>query len=469
MNIGKRFRFFTCAILSAFLFASVSCAQNAPFASNNPSDSYSDSTDNGGNESIDGATALATPAPAYKLSYNDRKNEDYVAFKQKLELFSAKLASITYDTYDKEPNFTISPLSVFSALALAVEGADGATRTQILNALGVSYAQLQEYYAMLYNEVTVTHSETENGEEKLSGEVQLSNSVWMQEGVLFKQPTLDTLANKYYAYSYLADFKRNNEGANEALKDFVKKQTHGLIDQNFQLSKDTILALVNTLYLKDGWLQNGDDLQTAGTYTFTNADGSTLSTELLRGLYSSGRAYETDAYSFFYNTTANGYKVKFILPKDGYSVADIFTEETLSEVNSVKNFTAADDEYIYFTRCIFPEFTAEYDEDMKDLLKEYFSVLNLFDKYTCDFNNLIQNQEEQFEFVWCEKVQHVAKLSVDKTGIEGAAATVIQISGSTSAPDMPMLYADFVVDKAFGFIVTSPHDITLFSGVVENL
>ncbi|MBQ8343159.1 MAG: hypothetical protein IJY21_03525 [Clostridia bacterium] len=446
----KKTRFFTYILLSVFLFAGVSCGK-----------------DNG---ALNDATELATPSAPVALTYQDRTAEDYVAFKDKVDDFAASFADNAYKAYDGEENFAVSPLSVFSALSLAVEGADGATRSQLLSALGVSYAQLQENYSALYSDVTVTHTDySDNGTKTYSGEVQLSNSVWIQEGVDFKQPTLDMLASKYYAYSYLADFKNDNGKANKSVTAFIKEQTRGLIEKDYGLSTDTVLALINTLYLKDGWLNEGDLPMTA-PYTFTNADGSTLSKSLLRGKYMPGRAYETEKYSLFYTKTANDYAVKFILPKDGYSVTDVFTTETLSAVNAVKSFNATDHETdtVYYTRCLFPEFTAEYDENIKTLLKEQFGVTNLFDKDTCNFNNLIQTQSAQFDHVWCEKVQHTTKLFVDKTGIEGAAVTVIEMDGSTSAPTQEV-YNDFIVDKAFGFIISSPQNITLFSGVVENI
>lgn len=450
MAKNKKTRFFTYVLLSAFLFAGVSCGKE-------------DGT-------LNEATELAVPAAPTALTWQDRQAEGYVAFKDKVDNFAASFAENAYKTYDDEENFAVSPLSVFSALSLAVEGADGATRSQLLNALGVSYAQLQEYYTVLYSDVKVTHTDDNgDGTKTYSGEVQLSNSLWLQQGVDFQQTALDTLASKYHAYSYLADFKYDNEKANQSLTAFIKEQTRGLIEKDYGLSKDTVLALVNTLYLKDGWLREGDLPMTA-PYTFTNADGSTVSKSLLQGRYASGRAYETEKYSLFYTKTANDYKVKFILPKEGYSVTDVFTAETLSAVNAVQDFNATDYETdtVYYTRCLFPEFTAEYDEDIKTLLKERFGVTNLFDKYLCDFNNLIQNQSAQLEHVWCEKVQHTTKLFVDKTGIEGAAVTVIEMDGGASAPTQEV-YNDFIVDKAFGFIVSSPQNITLFSGVVETI
>lgn len=39
----------------------------------------------------------------------------------------------------------------------------------------------------------------------------------------------------------------------------------------------------------------------------------------------------------------------------------------------------------------------------------------------------------------------------------------------TSAPPQEEVYRDFVVDRAFGFVLTAPNGTTLFSGVVNGL
>jgi serine protease inhibitor len=59
---------------------------------------------------------------------------------------------------------------------------------------------------------------------------------------------------------------------------------------------------------------------------------------------------------------------------------------------------------------------------------------------------------------------------VDRKGIEGAAVTLMAM-GATSAPsdEYTKLYFDFIVDKAFGFIITDSYGATLFSGVVNEL
>ena len=68
----------------------------------------------------------------------------------------------------------------------------------------------------------------------------------------------------------------------------------------------------------------------------------------------------------------------------------------------------------------------------------------------------------------CTRVQHVTDLTVDKTGIEGAAVTVVA-DEATSVPPRETIYEDFVVDRAFGFLITDINNVALFSGAVNKL
>ena len=87
----------------------------------------------------------------------------------------------------------------------------------------------------------------------------------------------------------------------------------------------------------------------------------------------------------------------------------------------------------------------------------------------CDMSGLI---DASFASpVFCPEVSHVATLSVDRKGIEGAAVTVIAGDGS-AAPgeeEFEKVYLDFIVDRAFGFIVTDARDVPLFTGIINGI
>lgn len=406
------------------------------------------------------STLLGKPVSVTDVTYAEREKEGYNGLVTAVDDFSASFAEYAYADYKKENNFTVSPVSVYMALSLAAECANGQTREEILNALGVTYEQLYEFFPTLYGSLEVEHKR----QNTVTGLLDLSNSIWINEGTAVKQACIDKLSKNFYSYSYSADFANDNAAANKAVRDFVKENTRGLIDKDFHLPEITLFTLINTLYLNTVWNEHGFDLEyTDGNYDFKNSDGTITSTKLLNGYYNRGRVYSDDGFNAFYTTTSDGYKLKFIAPKEGFTVDDIFTAENLVKVNSVTDYNSVDEkaEKEYFTRCIFPEFNANYDEDVKKILQDKFGVKSFFND-ACDLSNLTDAPAK------CTSVRHVTELKVDKHGIEGAAVTVAATDGS-AGPRYEQVYCDFIIDGAFGFIITDSRDVTLFSGVVQKI
>lgn len=412
------------------------------------------------------STLLGKPKTVENVEHSALFTDEYKTFKKSVETFAADFAASSYSVYKKEDNFAVSPISVYMALALSAECSAGDTRQEILDALGVTHQQLKTNFSTLYRSLSVENKV----DGKTTGLLNLSNSIWVNNGTPVNQPCIDALSNDYYAYSYSADFKNNNEQANKAIQDFVKKQTHGLIDKNFELSKDTLFTLINALYLKTIWSTSGNDLPFAkDSYNFTAKDGSVRNVQLLQGYYNGGRAVEFDTFTTFYTKTYDGYKIKFVLPKDGYDIDKVFSAENIAAVNSITDYGefngSATEQYL--TRVLFPEYKCKYDENIIEILKADFGIDLLFKDHinysaACDFSTLSD------ESCYCDKIQHITDLTVNRKGIEGAAVTAVAMD-STSAPPIVTIREDFIVNKSFGFIITDWQDTTLFSGVVNNI
>ncbi|MDE6850559.1 MAG: hypothetical protein K2J54_04450 [Clostridia bacterium] len=408
-------------------------------------------------------TVLGEPAAAQSFDYDDRKDAGYISIKQKADNFAYRFSAAAYSGYDSGKNFSVAPVSVFSALSLAAECSGGQTRSELLSALGVEYADLAENYSKLYRSLDAEHISSGGS---LEGALKLANSVWINQGLQYNRSCVQNLSQKYFTYSYSADFTNDNANANRAVRSFVKDKTRGLIDRDFELSPQTVFTLINALYLKDIWNMNGNDLGLTDTsYTFTEYNGNTKELKLLRGYYQAGRVQEFGDYSTFFTKTLNGYKIKFILPKNGRTVGDVFTSENLAEVNGISDYGEVDDaeKIIYHTRCLFPEFATSYDKDIVGILKNNFNINALFDSELCDFSAFTESKS------YCDKVMHVNTLKVNRKGIEGAAVTVLPSATSPGPGEYAKVYTDFVVDRSFGFILTDPMDTVLFSGVVNDI
>lgn len=407
---------------------------------------------------LNNATALGTPKKAEPLTYSESKDMD-PALQEAEKTFAAKFSAEAVK--GRTGNTAVSPLSVYFALGLAAECAAGNTREELLTALGVDYATLKGGYSDFFRSVIAEHKSNLGGN---MGRVDVGNSIWLQTGVPFKQECVTALADDYLCYSYAADFMGENKKANDAVRAFVKEQTNGLIDRDFKLSEETVFTIVNTLYCKDMWNIYGDDLPfAAGEYTFTQGNGEQKNVRLLEGYYTVGRAYEGETFTHYYMQTIHGYGVKFLLPKEGYTAEEIFTAENLALVGGMKGYDPIDEEnkLEYHTRCLFPEFGAAFDGDVKSVLRE-FGVNDLFSD-ACDLSALTD------EKVSCEEVRHVVKLDVTRKGIEGAAVTVIPGAGAPGPGEYTIVEQDFVLDRAFGFVLTDRDGTVLFSGIVNEV
>ena len=412
-----------------------------------------------------GGTLLRGSENAAELSYED-ETEGLARILEKTEKFAAAFADAAFQEYaegmfEKGQNFAVSPVSVFMSLSLAAESAADKTREEILSALNLSYTELSSDFRYLYSALN---------REYVSGIVRLSNSVWVNKGTQVRQDCLNSLAEKFFCSSYSADFAGDNQAANDAVRSFVKEQTNGLIDKDFQLSRDMYFALINALYLKDCWDASGRDLSfTEKDYTFTGEDGKTTTQKFLQGYYKTGRAIEGENFITFYTATKAGFKIKFIVPKDGYSVSDVFTEENLAFAGELEDYNGIDAEnkIRYKTRCLFPEFRASFDQDIIQILRS-FGIDELFDPQTCDLSSLMEKQNMENGNAYCYSLQHVTELSVDKTGIEGVAVTVAA-DASVSADEFTTVQEEFIVDRPFGFILSDRYGTTLFSGAVQSI
>ena len=415
---------------------------------------------------LSGAKLLAEPKTAAAFEYEDRKDEGYLLFAEKSNAFAAKFAASAYAGYTDDDNFAVSPVSVFMALSLAAESAGGNTRTEILNALGVSYEELKTNAQKLYRALNVEHKTNGVFGDKATGMLKLSNSIWVDKAVTVKEACARSLADNYYCYPYQVDFANKNSSANKAMEEFVEKQTKNHLSPDFDFSERTLFALMNTLYLKDVWNLYGDDIEmTKEEYSFKEMDGGTEKLRLLQGDYEVGRAYDGDGFTSFYVCTYRDYKIKFILPDEGVTVEQAFTQENIAAANAVEDYNGSDDvnKIRYYTRCLFPEYEAEYDGDVTRVLREKFGISDLFDEEKCDFSTLTDSP------AYCNEVRHVTELEVDRKGIEGSSVTVIPGAGKAGPDEYEEVWLDFVVDRAFGFVLTDRYGATLFSGVVGEV
>ena len=373
-------------------------------------------------------------------------------FAAKVRQFSNKTATMM--GISSKGNTAVSPISIFMALSMSAECADNNTRKELLDALGVTYQELTDniqYLCYLCNKIL-----SDDDENKVTNFIKCVNSLWISPRAVTKEEGVNSLTHYYYSDIFKIDTKSN---INQLIKSYVKNETRGLIDPDLELSKDVELVLMNVVYLKDVWKRFGIDLDfTDKKYTFHNYDGSTTTTPLLLGEYRTGKMISTDTYRKFYTSTNGGLRLTFIIPNDNYTLDDVYTTDVL---NQKDDYVYEDEEFIYQTRCLFPEFTAEYDGNISEIVRK-MGVNDLFSRNKCDFSHITDRE------VFCGPIQHVAKLEANRTGIEGAAMTMICMDLASNMESKKEVFYDFVVDRSFAYVLTY-QDVPLFTGVVKKV
>ena len=413
-------------------------------------------------------TSLRTPT-IYKQNQSDSKyySGEYTSFKRKMNVFSQKMTEYFIDSkYQNGTNIAFSPLSIELCLGLAVRASGGNTRTQLLNAFDVDYSTFNRFYKNYFEDV-YAESFNDSGEETLIS--RLVNSIWINNDVPLLDEGLDALRDDYYSYSYYADFSGHNEETNREMSDFVSRSTDGFIAPSFDFDRTTLFVLMNTVYWCDFWNRSGDDLVEAGSaYKFTNSDDTVSEKKLYESNETTGRVLKQEKYNSFYSFTKGGFKLYFVKPNEGYSASDVLNNDDIAYFTNSNNYTFQDDlkHERYHTKCVFPEFNADFDGTVTEILVNKFNISDLF-SYACDLSNLIDESKAVIN-AKADKVKHIARIEVTKKSIKAAAVTTIDVPGASAPDDYTDIHEKFIIDKEFGFVL-SYKDAILFSGIISNI
>lgn len=384
-----------------------------------------------------------------KLRFSVKVKKPAKGFKTRLSAFCNKLYNMTSE--NESGNYSMSPISVYMALSMLYSIGDAGVKNDVKALTGMKdsdFSRTKELFDKL-------NRESAFGDKTVS-KLSLTNSIWLDSDEEFDQGEVEKLKKELACDSKTVPFRSDNADANKQIRNFIKEKTNGLIDRDFSLDNETLLALINTLYFKDNWDNERESLDTEKR-EFTSPEGK-KKREFIIGKYIQGKAQSNSVCDYYYSQTSCGYKMKFILPKDGHTLKEAMSAQNLNEVNSKKKFGGADRNGTeHFTRCIFPSFKLESDTPLNDIFAKNNALQNAF----INFSTPLTKTD-----LCVSDMKHNVVLDVSKKGIEGAAVTIFAAKASSALRTKPIEYHDLVMNKSFGFIITDPSDVILFEGQV---
>lgn len=347
-------------------------------------------------------------------------------------------------------NPVLSPLSAYLCLAMLMPGANENTKAEFEKILGADW----DYVSALAADIAAQLEKT-GGSTKLD----LANSIWTDDDkAVIEEEWLKTVKAYFGPDIYSADLP--SDGALKAINKWVNDKTNGMIpklhDDNYD--KDTIMVLLNALYMKADWAHKFEGQDTYDR-EFTKADGSAVTVPFMNMF----EAYE----SYIKTEDAEGIMLPYddgrlafiaLKPDDGDArkyAAGLTGEKLKEAIAAAKADT--------FVTVNMPKFDTEYSVYLTDALKA-MGMTDAFDPDLADLSGAGRGVDGP---LYISYVFQKVKVDVNEEGTEAAAVTEIATAEGCALPaDEPIV---LTFDKPFVYaIVDTETGVPLFAGVMEN-
>ena len=386
-----------------------------------------------------------------KWNADKKKQRAYYGSWKGLDDFYISTISEFLSDSDGE-NLVYSPVNVYMALAMLAEITDGESRQQILSLLGAN--SLEALRTQAHGVWNANYSD--------DGAVTsiLANSVWLSHGLDPNNTTLKTLADKYYASSFVGEM--GSEELNQALRAWINEQTGGLLENmtdGIELNANTLIALASTVYFQAKWK---DEFRESNTSEKTfHAPTGDVTAEFMHRTDTHGKYYFGENFSATSKSLEGSGKMWFILPDE-----DVTADELLSDTETLEFLTSLDkweNKTTIKVNLAVPKFDVSSKTDLAEGLKN-LGVTDCFDGKKASFVPLLTMDAMDGD-TYVSSVEHGVRVAIDEEGVTAAAYTVIPVAGDAMPPEEEV---DFILDRPFIFVITSADGTPMFIGVVNN-
>ena len=356
-------------------------------------------------------------------------------------------------------NFIVSPLSFRAALILAVEGAGGATRTQLLDAMGfASEEEMTRWYAAVRESVDSFEDWVDRQAAIAEEEAQYYPAGEAPEMPVHAYRVLNSVWNNADSFgAFLPDYARcvaERYGATaervpadritDAVNHWCDEATAGLIPKISEDLSACAAALVNAVYLKSSWVEAFPEYMT-GPEDFTDIDGHVTRRDMMK-IKERCRYYADEDTRLVSVPLNGGLTFIAVLGDDSDWLAD-YGKATGTDVD------------LWLPK-LDTESTFGYDALARYLMDR--GATDAFDGSAADFSRMA-------DFPWyIDDILQKAKIKTDEEGLEAAAVTMIALAeGAAMEEEEPPQYVVFHANEPFRYyiVTTQTQDpLVVFAG-----
>lgn len=364
--------------------------------------------------------------------------------------FGFRILQALLEKEEQHNNIFISPTSIFIALAMTVNGADGDTFREIMETLQLPEMDLDKFNGAFADLQSVLR----NPDPEV--ELNVANSLWARQGISLNEQFLRRNQDYFAAAFDTLDFEK--PGAASAINRWVEQQTRGKIKKIIEgpIDPRTFLFLINALYFNGAWSDEFDP-QNTRKIPFNLPDGTGKDHPVMfrEGVYHYFRGNDFEAIRLPYGKNRRVGMIVF-LPAPDSSPAEFCRQidpENWAEWQL--SFREMEGEIGL------PRFQFEYDIALKEILKK-MGMESAFEPQRADFSKMITTA---LPGSYISEVKQKTYIDVDEKGTEAAAVTSVECRTTSVQVDR----FSMIVDRPFFFTITDEKTgVILFMGAVSN-
>ena len=340
----------------------------------------------------------------------------------------------------KKGSTIVSPISVSYVLGMLNEGADGETRQQITDVLGLggSVQEINEYFKKMMHEAqSVDPSVT----------LKNANCIYFKLGKSINPKYEADMQNYYDAYVEAINFNSGN--IVNKINNWSKTHTDGMVPELLkkeELNSLAVMYLLNAVYFKASWTDKFDPRSTRDL-DFITLDGKTVKRPMMnletKAVY--GKNNLCKMLCLPYGNKA--YSMVVLLPNEGKTTGDIIRNLSAKKLKEWQLQMRTRDVDI-----LMPSFTTESEIHLEAILSA-MGMPRAFSDDSAEFPNMIQRLKEG---LYVSMMKQKAKIEVNEEGTEASAETVVEIV-ELSLPRYEYFYATrpfvyYIMEKSTGAI-----------------
>lgn len=325
----------------------------------------------------------------------------------------------------------VSPLSVSGLMSMLANGADGATRQEILNTLGFTGGSMDEINA-LYGYLI-----EKAGTLDPSTTVSIADYIAVNKSNKIKDEYASVVRDWFKAEVENLDFTSQKSAG--VINDWCSKHTDGMIPQIIDRVEPSAVAyLMNAIYFNGSWTDKFDAKNTK----LERFQGYTRDIKKVKMMH------RTDEYLYTSNKTYSAVRIPYGNGSFAMTVLLPNADKSISEMMKVVNAKELATLGRTMENCKvdlkLPKFTTEVEQPLNDVISS-LGAPTMF-KQSADFSKLADGN------MFVSKMFQKAKIEVSEEGTKAAAVTAAIMTMSALAPEPRQV--EFHADRPFVYIIS---------------